>query len=242
MISITNLAFRYPDGKRDSLSDISVEFAEGSFTAIMGANGSGKSTLARCLNGLLLPTVGDVIVDGLNTRNPQLLPTIRRSVGLVFQDPNVQMTSPTIERELAFGLQNLGVPFEEMHCRIDRSLNNLTMTHKRLAAPSSLSGGEKQRLALESVLVLEPKYLVLDEPTSFLSPTSRRHIMENLIQTRRQRKLTLVLITQFISEACCAERLIILNNSRIVVDAAPETVLAQREQLSTFGIYVPPAF
>ncbi len=240
MISVRSLSFRYPNVERDVLSDISMDFIKGSFTAIMGANGSGKSTLARCLNGLLPPTSGEVVVDGLNTKDSPSLPAIRQSVGFVFQDPNLQMTSATVERELAFGLQNLGMSQSEIHRKVEHALEQLG--GQRNAPPSALSGGEQQRLALAAVMVLEPKYLVLDEPTAFLSPTSRMHIMENLLRARREKGVTLILVTQCFTEALHAGRLIILKDSCIGFDGAPSAMVSHRGELASFGIYTPHAF
>jgi energy-coupling factor transport system ATP-binding protein len=238
MISVRNLSYRYPYGERDVLSDISIEFADGSFTAIMGANGSGKSTLARCLNALRLPSVGDVFVDGMNTRRADFLPKIRRSVGLVFQDPNSQMTSATIERELAFGLQSGGIPQQEIQRRVTRELESLGFLDRRLSTPSSLSGGERQRLALAAAQMLEPSHLVLDEPTSFLSPTSRRKFIASVLRQRNENRASIIFITQFLDEALCADRLLVLHESRIVFDDIPDKVKTRLQELSLWGIFV----
>ena len=239
MISVRNLCLRYEGSDSDALHDVSIDVAEGSFTAIMGANGSGKSTLSRCLNGLLQPTSGEVVVDNLKTSDIVSLGAIRRNVGFVFQDPNVQMTSATVERELAFGLQNFGVTTSEIHRRVDEELQRLGLVGKRLAPPSSLSGGEKQRLALASVMMLEPTYLVLDEPTSFLSPFSRKRVLESVMHLRQTKKSTVILITQYFAEAMFADRLIVLHQSHIALDDIPSTVLRRSKELSSFGISLP---
>ncbi|HXG00998.1 MAG TPA: ATP-binding cassette domain-containing protein [Bacteroidota bacterium] len=218
MIRVDSLTYRYPGAPRDALSAISLQISEGSFVALTGANGSGKSTLARCLNGLLLPSSGQVLVDGLTTTNKADLPLIRRKVGVLFQDPNHQMTSPTIERELAFALQNLGIPPNEIQLRIQDGLRHLGFEHRRLDPPSSLSGGEKQRLALACVMMLQPRYLVLDEATSFLSPASRRSLMDDLMRLRKETRTAVLLITQLYEEAVLADRVVVLENGRIVFD------------------------
>lgn len=218
MIRVDSLTYRYPGTPRDALSAISLQISEGSFVALTGANGSGKSTLARCLNGLLLPSSGQVLVDGLTTTNKADLPLIRRKVGVLFQDPNHQMTSPTIERELAFALQNLGIPPNEIQLRIQDGLRHLGLEHRRLDPPSSLSGGEKQRLALACVMMLQPRYLVLDEATSFLSPASRRSLMDDLMRLRKETRTAVLLITQLYEEAVLADRVVVLENGRIVFD------------------------
>jgi energy-coupling factor transport system ATP-binding protein len=239
MISVESLSFRYPNAEQDALRSISLECVEGTSTAIMGANGSGKSTLARCLNGLLLPTAGRVLVDGLSTADASALPTIRRRVGLVFQDPHAQMTSPSVERELAFGLQNIGMAKEEIHRRVDEELQRLGFARRRADPPSTLSGGEKQRLALASVMVLPTKYLVLDEPTSFLSPSSRRQLMQELFHLHHDRNVTLILITPYLAEALNTDRVIVLHNGMIAFDGTPHALAAQRNAMRSWGIRVP---
>lgn len=239
MISVKNLSYRYKDTDLDALREVCLDFAGGSFTAIMGANGSGKSTLARCLNGLLQPTSGDVFVNGQNTKNNALLSDIRRKVGFVFQDPNVQMTSATVERELAFGLQNICFPVQAIHEKVERELRYLNLIERRNASPTILSGGEKQRLALASVIMLEPKYLVLDEPTSFLSRSSRKNVLRSLRELRDSKGMTIILMTQFLEEAMHAERLIVLNKSQVVLDGVPKTILRHAANLTSFGISIP---
>jgi energy-coupling factor transport system ATP-binding protein len=239
MIRVDSLSYRYPGADRDALRSICLQFAEGSFTAIMGANGSGKSTLARCLNGLLYPTSGRVLVDGWSTAEASALPAIRRQVGLVFQDPNTQMTSPTIERELAFGLQNIGLPTTEMHQRVEEELQRLGFTSRRDDPPATLSGGEKQRLALASVMMLRAKYLVLDEPTTFLSPTSRLQLMEDLSRLHREQHVTVILITQHLREAHRAERIVVLENGTVAFDDSPQVLVGRRDALRSWGIVLP---
>lgn len=239
MISVRNLWYRYPHSDSEALSNISIEFTDGSFTAIMGANGSGKSTLARCLNGLQQPTSGEVLVDGMNTQRAELLPRIRRSVGMVFQDPNVQMTSATVERELAFGLQNIGVPQQEIQRRVMRELAALGLLDRRLSAPSAFSGGERQRLALAAAQILEPPHLVLDEPTSFLSTASRRAFLATMLRQRNEKRTSIILITQFLDEALSADRLLVMCESRIVFDDTPGKAKECLNALSSWGVFVP---
>lgn len=239
MISLKNLSYCYEGRDLDALRDVSIEFGRGSFTAIMGANSSGKSTLARCLNGLLQPTGGEVLVDGLNTKNAGSLSEIRRRVGFVFQDPNLQMTSATVERELAFGLQNVGLPIEGIREKVERELQRLNLVDRRNVSPSVLSGGERQRLALASVLMLEPEYLILDEPTSFLSPSSRKEVMRTLLALKDSKGIAIILITQFLNEAIQAERLIVLNKAEVALDGAAQRILQQSKKLTSLGISVP---
>ena len=239
MISVNNVSCRYPEADADSLHGINVTFAEKSFTAIMGANGSGKSTLARTLNGLLIPTSGEVLVDGMSTADERQLTAIRRKIGLVFQDPNLQMTSPTVERELAFGLQNIGVAPEEIRRVVEHELHQLNLSNRRRLAPSLLSGGEKLRLIISAILLMQPEYLVLDETTSFLSPASRKLLIAKLLELHRSARTALILITQFLPEAMKARRLIILNKGQIAFDGIPGDAVSRWEQLVSLGIHIP---
>ncbi len=239
MISLQSLSFRYPGAERDALRSISLQFMEGSFTAIMGANGSGKSTLARCLNGLLLPTAGRVLVDGLSTAEASALPAIRRRVGLVFQDPSTQMTSPTIERELAFALQNIGLAKEQVHRRVEEELQRLGFRNRRTDPPSTLSGGAQQRLALAAVMMMHPKALVLDEPTTFLSPASRQQLMEDLTRLHCERHTTIILITQRLGEARQAGRIVVLESGTVAFDDTPQVLARRQDALRSWGILVP---
>lgn len=236
MINLDKVSYRYPGSNAAALTDITAAFSDGSFTAVMGANGSGKSTLARCLNGLLVPTSGTVTVDDLRTNHHHDVPLVRRKVGLVFQDPNLQMTSATIERELAFGLQNVGKSFEEIRTAVEHELCQLELTAKRHHPPAMLSGGEKVRLTLAAVLLLEPRHLVLDEPTSFLSRTSRQRLLDTCCSLRDTKNTTLILVTQFPVEAMRADRLMVLEKSRVVFDGLPGNVLHNARQLDSWGI------
>ncbi len=221
MISLRNLSYSYHESTREALAGISLDIQKGSFVGVMGGNGSGKSTLARCLNGLLTPSRGEVLVDGVSTRDSNSLPAIRNKVGLVFQDPNNQLTSPTVERELAFGLQNQGIPTEEIRSKVDNALLRLSLSSKRMLPPSNLSGGEKQRLAIASVSILNPKYLVLDEPTSFLSPKWRRLVLDEIIQLNKKQEFTVVFITQYLRDVQEASRLLVLSNGVVGYDGMP---------------------
>jgi energy-coupling factor transport system ATP-binding protein len=239
MIEIKNLTFRYPGNAEPVLRDLSVSFPEDSCTVLMGANGSGKSTLARCMNGLLLPATGSVFVDGLDTSDESQVRAVRQKVGVVFQDPFAQMTSTTIERELAFGLENLALPPAEMHERVTHYLSLFGFRERRNEAPSNLSAGEMQRLALASVLILKPRYLVLDEATSLLSARSRSHMLELVDDIRRSLKIGVLLITQFPAEALPHDRLIVLSRGKILFDASPPEVFAHVRELISEGVSVP---
>jgi energy-coupling factor transport system ATP-binding protein len=239
MIEVSDLRFRYSPDSPDVLNGISVTIAQGSFTVIMGSNGSGKSTLARCLNGLLVPTAGVVKVDGVKTDDAVDRQKIRRKVGLVFQDPNLQMTSLTVEREIAFGLENIGMMHDEMHARVDEYIQMFGFENRRGDPPSSLSAGERQRLAIASVMILQPSYLVLDEATSLLAARSRSSILEMVFALRSQQNIGIILITQYPSEAQLGERLVVMHQGRIVFDDLPDRVFRHGDALLRMGVAIP---
>jgi energy-coupling factor transport system ATP-binding protein len=241
MIELQNVHFFY----RTNLSDfpvlrgIDLIFRDGERVALMGANGSGKTTLARCLNGLLLPTQGRVLVDGLPTDRPDALWEVRRRVQMVFQNPDDQLVSVLVEREIAFGLENLGVPPAEMRQRVEEMLRRFRLEGYRNHPPHLLSGGEKQRLAVASALAMRPRHLVLDEPTAMLDPEGRREVMATLDDLARAGDVTLVHITQTPEEAAAAHRLIVLGRGLVAMDGPPEQVFAE-PRLGDLGL-APPA-
>lgn len=222
MIKVEHVFFSYTGETPFVLQDISFQLEPGECVALMGANGSGKTTLVRCLNGLFLPSKGEIQVDGLSVRDPNVQYEIRRKVGMVFQNPDDQIVAPTVEREIAFGLENLGVYQEEMVKRVEKALKRFHLESYRFHPPHLLSGGERQRLALASIWVLEPKYFILDEPTSLLDPNSREELvlfMENEIQ---EKKTGFLLVTQYPEEALQCDRLILLDSGKIVFDGLPK--------------------
>lgn len=239
MIEVANIFYRYPAATVDALQGITLSFAPASFVAVMGSNGSGKSTLARCLNGLLVPTSGIVSVDGMRTDDKSRQPEIRRRVGLIFQDPRHQITSVTVEREVAFGLQNIGVEHQQLHHLVDRSLRSFGLESRRTQTPLTLSGGEQQKLAIASVMALEPKYLILDEATSLLSARARTSVLHRVDQLREDQKVAIVLVTQFPAEALRADRLLVLHEGRIRFDGTPAEVFDNVDALEVMGVGVP---
>lgn len=241
MIEIQHVSYRYPGNQKDTLNEIQVVFLPGQTTAVMGANGSGKTTLIRCINGLLQPSSGQVLVDGLNTRDIEDLYEIRRKVGMVFQNPDNQIVATTVEREIAFGLENLGLCVDEMHQRVDRVLQDFCLNSYRHAAPHLLSGGERQRLALASVCAMEPDYLILDEPTSLLDPKNRDAVF-GYIKQYQDSGLGVIMITQSAEEALMCDRLIVLHLGRIVKDDIPENVFSNISEIRSFGIQIPVLF
>jgi energy-coupling factor transport system ATP-binding protein len=247
MIEIKNLTFEYPSPNNQPvrvLDDISLIINEGISTVIMGSNGSGKTTLAFCINGLLRPIKGSVRVDDLNTNEDSNIPAIRRKVGIVFQNPDNQIVSATVEREIAFGMENLGIDYDSMQDRVAEMLQMFDLKRYRTYPPYLLSGGEKQRLALASVLAMQPQYLILDEPTSLLDPKSRKEIINYIkkLHTTEDgitRPITTLFITQFPEEAMIADRLVIMHKGKIFMDSTPEKVFSNSEQLLEIGLEPP---
>ncbi|MEW6510298.1 MAG: ATP-binding cassette domain-containing protein [Bacteroidota bacterium] len=239
MIDVRAITVSYPDRSMPALHGVSLSIPEGSFLALMGANGSGKSTLARCLNGLLLPERGEILVDGAPTADPSARLAVSRTVGMVFQNPHLQITSLTVEREVAFGLQNLRLPAGEVRQRTDAMVATMGLDRSRQASPRSLSAGEQQRLALGGVLAMDPRYLVLDEATSLLSPAARSAILQTVMREREKRGMAIVLITQFAAEALLADRLVVLQAGRVVRDGSARNILGDKDGLTGMGLPVP---
>jgi energy-coupling factor transporter ATPase len=245
MISIHDITFEYlteSHHHRRVLDHISLEIPDGQWVAVLGANGSGKSTLARCLNGLLIPAIGEISVDGMNTRTAETLAALRRHVAMLFQNPDNQIVSATVEREIAFGLENMGMPQEEMHRRVDEMLMRFRLQGFRRKSPHYLSGGEKQRLALAAVLAMQPQILVLDEPTSLLDPQSREDMMQLFKAWHDEKTVparTTVLITQFPEEALAADRALVLSHGRVVMDDRPYEILSRVNELNQIGLDAP---
>ncbi len=245
MITIANLSYQYPSSNNHpitALDDISLSIREGEYVAVMGSNGSGKTTLARCLNGLLQPAPGHISVNGLDPADPSMLWEIRRCVGMVFQNPDNQIISTTVEQEIAFGLENLGIPGPAIREKIEETLRAFDLDQYRHFPPHWLSGGEKQRLVAASVMAMEPTYLILDEPTSLLDPSGQTHFKDLLEKIHSGQKTTIVLITQFPEEALRADRLVIMARGRIVADGHPRAVFSREEELGQWNLAAPAAF
>jgi energy-coupling factor transport system ATP-binding protein len=246
VIQITNLVVEF--GREANIyraiDGISIDIDDGGSIGIMGPNGSGKTTLVRCLNGLLLPTSGQVTVDGLDTRHEEELLRIRRLVGMVFQNPENQIVSTTVEREIAFGLENLGTGTAEMHTVVTRMLETFNLVKYRNHPPHLLSGGEMQRLALASVMAMQPKYIVFDEPTSLLDPAGRRQVLTLLEGLERSENdsnsaVTPILVTQYPEEALLCDRLLIIAEGRLRYDGKPRDIFQNIPQLQEIGVDVP---
>lgn len=242
MIEVSNLTFSYPSTNSPILENFSLQIEAGETISIMGANGSGKTTLARCLNGLLLPTAGDVRVDSLNTKIREENLKIRSLLGMVFQNPDNQIVSTTVEREIAFGLENLSVPTPKMRQRVDEILRQFDLEKYRYQSPHYLSGGEKQLLALSSIFAMAPKYIIFDEPTSLLDPYSREKILDAIFDLQSESDITPILITQFPEETLRTERLVILDKGKIILDGKPTEIFENADLLGEIGIAAPPLF
>ena len=238
MILAENLTYSHP-GNIPGITGVSIEISAGSRVAILGANGSGKSTLARCLNGIYVPQSGRVLVDGLTVGDPAATYEIRRRVGMVFQNPDDQLVSTSVEGEIAFGLENISVPTAEMRHRVDETLEIFHLTQYRKRHPHNLSGGEKQRVAIAAVVALRPQYLVLDEPTSLLDPKAKRDINDLLARLTSELGIACVMITQDPEESVGADRILMLDRGRLAHSGPPEQVFANPSALRDIGLDVP---
>ena len=243
IISAENLAFRYQglDGAPDVVvfEDLNLSIEEGSFTAILGTNGCGKSTLAKHFNSILLPSGGKVYVCGLDTSDADRLMAVRRNVGMVFQNPDNQIVANVVEEDVAFGPENLGVASPEIRRRVDVSLKQVGMYEYREHAPHLLSGGQKQRIAIAGVIAMEPRCIVLDEPTAMLDPQGRKDVMDTVMRLNREKGITVVLITHHMDEAAQADRVVVLNKGTIAADGTPREVFSQVKLLHDIGLAAP---
>ena len=242
-IKAENLAYTYA-GVEDApdvvvFEDLDLTIEEGSFVAILGSNGCGKSTLAKHFNSILLPTGGKVWVCGMDTANADRLIAIRRNVGMVFQNPDNQIVANVVEEDVAFGPENLGVAAPEIRHRVDRALHQVGMYEYREHAPHLLSGGQKQRIAIAGVIAMEPKCIVLDEPTAMLDPKGRREVMDTVLKLNREKGITVVLITHHMDEAAMAQRVVVLHKGKVALDGSPEAVFSQVELLHNIGLAAP---
>ena len=239
IIRAERLHYSYPGDEQETLHGIDLEIEEGSFVAVLGHNGSGKSTLAKLMDAILLPSSGKVYVDGIDTADEERLLDIRRTVGMVFQNPDNQIVANVVEDDVAFAPENLGVPSEEIRRRVDEALKTVGMYEYRLHAPHLLSGGQKQRVAIAGVLAMQPRCVVLDEPTAMLDPVGRREVVATVTRLCREKGMTVVLITHHMSECVGADRLIVMSEGAIVADGSPREVFSQVELLRSEGLSVP---
>ena len=243
MLQTDHLSFTYPaeEGQTSTvaLEDVSLSIERGSFVVVLGHNGSGKSTLAKHMNAVLLPSGGTVYVEGMDTRDEALLLEIRRRVGMVFQNPDNQIVANVVEEDVAFAPENLGVPSEEIRRRVDDALAAVGMSEFTRHAPHLLSGGQKQRVAIAGVIAMAPECIVLDEATAMLDPAGRREVLSAIRALNQERGITVVLITHHMDEAMDADRLIVMNDGKLVMDGAPAEVFTQVEALRAMGLAAP---
>ena len=245
MIQTVDLTYSYTDAdanvQHTVLKQLSLEIERGKITAIIGHNGSGKSTLAKHFNAILLPTGGKCYVSGMDTMDESLLFDIRKTVGMVFQNPDNQIIASVVDEDVAFAPENLGLPHDEIVARVQDALEAVGMTAFANHAPHLLSGGQKQRVAIAGVLAMRPQCIVLDEPTAMLDPKGRKEVLDTILTLQTRYQLTVVLITHHMNEAAKADRVIVLNDGEIYLDGAPADILTQVQALRAVGMDVPPA-
>ncbi len=244
MLQTEHLSFTYPaeegvSASTTALEDVSLSIEKGNFVVVLGHNGSGKSTLAKHMNAVLLPSGGTVYVEGMDTKDEALLLEIRRRVGMVFQNPDNQIVANVVEEDVAFAPENLGVPSDEIRQRVDDALAAVGMSEFTRHAPHLLSGGQKQRVAIAGVIAMAPECIVLDEATAMLDPSGRREVLSAIRALNRERGITVVLITHHMDEAMDADRLIVMNDGRLVMDGAPAEVFTQVDALRAMGLAAP---
>ena len=247
MIQTEKLVYEYE--KRDeegnvigtsrAIDEVDIEAKEGQFIAILGHNGSGKSTLAKHLNAILLPTEGSVWVDGKNTSNPDELWNVRQSAGMVFQNPDNQIIGTVVEEDVGFGPENLGVPTDEIWQRVEESLKAVGMIEYRHHSPNKLSGGQKQRVAIAGVVAMEPKCIVMDEPTAMLDPVGRREVLKTVHKLRKQKKVTVILITHYMEEVVDADKIFVMDHGKVVMEGSPKEIFSKVDELKSYRLDLP---
>ena len=247
MIQTEKLVYEYE--KRDeegnvigtsrAIDEVDIEAKEGQFIAILGHNGSGKSTLAKHLNAILMPTEGSVWVNGKNTSNPDELWNVRQSAGMVFQNPDNQIIGTVVEDDVGFGPENLGVPTDEIWQRVEESLKAVGMIEYRHHSPNKLSGGQKQRVAIAGVVAMEPKCIVMDEPTAMLDPVGRREVLKTVHKLRKQKKVTVILITHYMEEVVDADKIFVMDHGKVVMEGSPKEIFSKVDELKSYRLDVP---
>ncbi len=239
MIEIKNLVYSYEEAVKSAVDDVSLSIEKGEFIAVLGHNGSGKSTLAKCLNGLFRPTSGDVIVDGMNTKEDEDIWKIRARAGMVFQNPDNQIVATVVEEDVAFGAENLAVEQSELRQRVDEALAAVEMTEYKDDQPHKLSGGQKQRVAIAGILAMNPDYIILDEPTAMLDPVGRQEVMNTILRLNKEEGKTIILITHFMNEAVQADRVAVMEEGKLILEGPPRDVFNQVDTMKSLGLDVP---
>ena len=222
-----------------AIDDVSIEIKEGEFVAVLGHNGSGKSTFAKQLDAILLPTDGTVWIQGLDTSKEENLWEVRKKTGMVFQNPDNQIIGNIVEEDVGFGPENMGIPTDEIWKRVDESLEAVGMTAYRMKSPNKLSGGQKQRVAIAGVMAMRPQCIVLDEPTAILDPNGRQEVVKTVHELNRQEGITVVLITHYMEEVIHADRVIVMDDGRVVMDGTPREIFSRVEELKSYRLDVP---
>lgn len=246
LIRFNHVDFAYasednPEEATEVIKNLNLKIEKGSFVAILGHNGSGKSTVAKLINGILVPQGGTVTVNGITTENEDNIFEIRKNVGMVFQNPDNQIVASIVEEDVAFGVENLGIPSDECRKRVDEALKTVGMYEYREKAPHKLSGGQKQRVAVAGILAMKPQCIVLDEPTAMLDPSGRKEVINTIKKLNSEDSITIVLITHYMDEAVQADRVVVMDNGRIVMDDTPENVFSQVDKMKALGLDVPQA-
>lgn len=239
IIETRELSFRYSEDSPLALEDVTLSIEEGSFTAVLGHNGSGKSTLAKHFNAILLPSGGKVYVGGIDTADEARLFDIRKTAGMVFQNPDNQIVANVVEEDVAFACENMGLPPEEIRRRVDESLAAVGMSDHAKSAPHLLSGGQKQRVAIAGILAMQPRCIVMDEPTAMLDPSGRAEVMAAIQRLNRSMGVTVVLITHHMDEAAAAQRVIVMKQGRVALDGTPRQIFSQVERMRELSLSVP---
>lgn len=244
IIEFNNVTFRYESDEEGvtlppAVSDFSLKIYEGEFVAVLGHNGSGKSTLAKLANGLLLPESGTVTVSGMDTKDEEKDIEIKQTVGVVFQNPDNQIVATIVEEDVAFGPENLGIEPSEIRRRVDDSLKIVGMYKYRRHEPHKLSGGQKQRVAIAGIITMEPRCIILDEPTAMLDPVGRRDVMKAIKRLNKELNITVVYITHYMEEACEADRIVVMDDARLLMDGTPREVFSNTEKIRSIGLDVP---
>lgn len=245
LIEFQNVSFSYgtDEGEErvDVIENLNLNIEKGSFTAVLGHNGSGKSTLAKLTNGIFFPQQGKVLVDGSETKPDDSIFDIRKKVGMVFQNPDNQIVASIVEEDVAFGVENLGVPPQECRRRVDEAMKTVGIYEQRLKAPHKLSGGQKQRVAVAGIIAMKPECIVLDEPTAMLDPSGRAEVLETIKKLNKEDGITVVLITHYMDEAVQADRVVVMDGGQIVMDDTPQNVFAKVDEVKSYGLDVPQA-
>lgn len=241
IIEIKNVSYNYIEDEVEytAVNNFSLDIKKGSFTVILGHNGSGKSTLAKMLNGLNRPSSGDILVDGINTRDEENEFLIKKKVGMVFQNPDNQLVASIVEEDVAFGPENLGLEPKVIRQRVDESLKAVGMYEFRNSTPHHLSGGQKQRIAIAGIIALEPECIVLDEPTAMLDPKGRQEIINTILRLNKEKGITVVLITHYMEEAERADRVLVMNDGEFIADGTPKEIFKNVKMLKSVGLDVP---